>query len=91
MTAFLTIRVIPRAGKPGPAGMRDGALLIKLNAPPVEGAANRELIDRLADLLDVPKRSISIVSGDRSRTKRVRVDGVTAEDVARRLPGSRDD
>ena len=71
--------------------MRDGVLLIKLNAPPVEGAANRELIDLLANLLDVPKRNISIVSGDRSRTKRVRVDGLTADDVARRLPGSRDD
>jgi len=52
-----------------------------LNAAPVDGAANAELIEVLADALDVPKRAVSIVGGERSRQKRVRVDGVTQEFV----------
>jgi uncharacterized protein (TIGR00251 family) len=74
--------VIPRSGRPGPAGSRDGAYLIRLNAPPVEGAANSELIELLSDLLHVPRRNITIVSGERSRLKRVRVEGVTAEQAS---------
>jgi uncharacterized protein YggU (UPF0235/DUF167 family) len=51
----------------------------------VDGAANAELIDVLADTLDVPKRAISIVSGTRSRQKRVRVEGVTQEFIDSKL------
>jgi uncharacterized protein (TIGR00251 family) len=72
---LLTIRVIPRASRSGVDGMRDGAIVVRLNAPPVDGAANQALIDVLAIALDVPKRSVSIVSGERARLKRVRVDG----------------
>ena len=79
---ILTIRVIPRAGRAGGAGVRDNAILIRLNAPPVEGAANAELIDLLADLLNVPKRNVTIVGGERSRLKHVRVAGVSATDAA---------
>ena len=76
---IVSIRVIPRAGRSGPAGIRDHALVIRLNAPPLEGAANTELIAVLADLLDVPKRNVTIISGERSRSKRVRVIGTTRE------------
>ncbi len=76
MPLILTVRVVPRASKPGPAGLRDGAYVIRLNAPPVEGAANAELIDLLSTLLDVPRRNVTIVAGERSRTKRVQVIGV---------------
>jgi uncharacterized protein (TIGR00251 family) len=79
------VRVIPRASKAGIAGTRDGALLVRLNAPPVEGAANTELIQVISDALGVPKRSISIVSGQRARLKRVRVEGVTRESVNARF------
>jgi uncharacterized protein (TIGR00251 family) len=75
------IRVIPRAGRAGMAGTRGGALLVRLNAPPVDGAANRELIELLAQVLNVPKRAITIVAGERSRRKRVRVEGVKADYV----------
>lgn len=75
------MRVVPRAGHSGVAGLRDGALLVRLAAAPVDGAANAELIDVLASALDVPKRSIEIVAGDRSRSKRVRVDGMSAPAV----------
>lgn len=82
----IAIRVIPRAGRSGPAGTRGGALLVRLHAPPVDGAANTELIDVVADLLDVSKSAVSIVAGERGRTKRVRVSGVDIDYVASRLP-----
>jgi uncharacterized protein (TIGR00251 family) len=69
----INVRVIPRAGRSGLAGTRDNALLVRLNAPPVEGAANAELLDVLSDILHVPKRALTIVSGERSRSKRVLV------------------
>jgi uncharacterized protein (TIGR00251 family) len=81
----LNVRVIPRASKPGIAGTRDGALLVRLQSPPVEGAANAELIQILAKALDVPRGSISIVAGERSRQKRVRIEGVSEDYVNTRL------
>jgi uncharacterized protein (TIGR00251 family) len=81
----LAVRVIPRAGKTGFAGMRDGALLVRLGAAPVEGAANAELIDVLSRLLKVPRRAVAIVSGERGRLKRVRVDGISADEAEARL------
>jgi len=78
---ILSVRVIPRSGRSGLAGTRDGALLVRLTAPPVEGAANEELIELMAKALRVPKRQVAIVGGERSRSKRVRVDGVSEEFV----------
>ena len=75
----------PRAGRSAVAGVRDGILLIKLAAAPVHGAANDALVELLSELLDIPKRSIRIQSGDRSRTKTVEIDGVTEDDVLSRL------
>ena len=88
MAVFIEVRVIPRAARPGMAGTRDGALLVRINAPPVEGAANAELVEVLSRALRVPKKAISIVSGERNRLKRVRVEGVTEEFLraACRLP-----
>ena len=71
--AAIDVRVIPRAGRSGFAGLRDGALLVRLAAAPVDGAANDELIALIARALHVPKRDITIVSGERSRSKRLRV------------------
>jgi len=75
----LDVRVIPRAGRSGFGGLRDGALLVRLAAAPVDGAANDELIALLAKTLRIPKRDITIVSGERSRTKRVRIAGIDRE------------
>jgi uncharacterized protein (TIGR00251 family) len=83
--AIIDIRVIPRAGKSGIAGTRGDALLVRLHAAPVDGAANAELIEVLADALGVPKRAVSIVAGERSRQKRVRIEGVTEEAVSASL------
>ena len=84
---IIDVRVIPRASKSAIAGTRDDAVLVRLKAPPVDGAANGELIRFLADLLGVPQRNIQIVSGERSRGKRVRISGRTAADVERLLSG----
>ena len=83
---IVAIRVIPRAGRSGAAGTRGDALLVRLNAPPVDGAANAELVELMADLLDVARSAVTIVSGERGRSKRVRVSGVDADYVASRLP-----
>lgn len=61
--------------------MRGKAFLVRLHAAPVDGAANAELIEVLAEAFSVPKRAVSIVSGERSRQKRVRIEGVTNEQV----------
>lgn len=82
----IDVRVIPRSAKSGIAGVRDNAVLVRLNAPPVDGAANTELIEVIAGALDVPKRAVTIVAGDRSRKKRVRIDGITVAHAASRLP-----
>ena len=74
---ILNVRVIPRAKKTELSGERDGALVVRVAAPPVEGAANEALIDFLARALGVPKRAVQVVSGERSRTKRVSITGVT--------------
>ena len=69
----LTIRVVPRASKPGIAGIRDGALLVRLQSPPVEGAANEELIQVIAKAFGVTKRDVAIVTGEHSKLKRVAI------------------
>ena len=75
----IDVRVIPRVSRSGVAGTRGGALLVRLTAPPVEGAANAELIAVVSDALGVPRRAVAIIAGERSRLKRVRVNGVTAD------------
>ena len=83
---ILSVRVIPRAGRSEIAGVREGALLVRLNAPPVDGAANAELIEILAEALSVPKRDVSITSGMSSKQKRVRISGITVDRAASRRP-----
>lgn len=80
-----SVRVMPRAGRTGIAGTRGDALLVRLAAAPVDGAANDALIAYLASLFDRPKRDITILSGHSSRDKRVAVAGVTTAPIAARL------
>jgi uncharacterized protein (TIGR00251 family) len=79
------VYIQPRASKTEPAGMHDGVIKIRIAAPPVENAANRALIDFVAERLGIPKRSVRVVSGSASRRKVLEVDGVTAESVAAAL------
>ena len=83
--AILTIKVIPRAGRTALAGTRDGALLVRLAAAPVDGAANAALIAFLADTLDVPRNRIDLIAGDKTRAKRVKVIGLSAAAIRARL------
>jgi uncharacterized protein (TIGR00251 family) len=74
--ATLRVRVIPRAPRTIVDGERGGAILIRLAAPPVDGAANGALIAFLADTLGLPRRNLTIVSGEKARDKRVLVAGL---------------
>ena len=80
-TLLLTIRVQPRASKDEIAGVHDGALKIRLRAPALEDRANEALCEFLAQLLKTPKSAVRILSGHRSRTKRVEIRGVTEQQV----------
>ena len=88
MAATLRVRVIPRAKRNGIGGWRDGALVVRLTAPPVEGAANQLLVRALAKHVGVRPSDISLVTGERSREKVVRVEGLTQDELTKRLPAA---
>jgi hypothetical protein len=73
------VRVVPRASRSEIVGEHDGALRVRVAAPPVEGAANVELARLLARALGVPARAVEITSGHASKTKLVRVAGANRE------------
>ncbi len=81
----LSIRVIPRASKSAIAGRRGDALLVRLAAPPVEGAANEALIELLSRAFGRPRRDITIVAGEKSRDKRVAIGGLSPSGLSARL------
>jgi uncharacterized protein (TIGR00251 family) len=81
----LSIRVVPRAPRTRVDGERGGAILIRLAAPPVEGAANDALVAFLADTLRVPRRDVTIVAGEKSRDKRVQISGLDETAIRARL------
>jgi len=74
---IFAVRVQPRASRDEITGELAGALKIRLQAPAVEDRANEALRDFLASLLKTPKSAVRILSGERSRTKRVEIQGVT--------------
>jgi uncharacterized protein (TIGR00251 family) len=80
-TVSFPVRVQPRASKDEIAGVINGALKIRLQAPAVENRANEALVEFLAHLLKTPKSAVRILAGDRSRTKRVEIRGVTSQQV----------
>jgi len=82
------VRVQPRAGRAGIAGWReDGALSVRVTAPPVDGRANAAVGALLATALGVPASAVRVVHGERSRDKLVRVAGLTPVEIRRRLEG----
>jgi uncharacterized protein (TIGR00251 family) len=85
VTARLVLHVQPRANAPGLAGRHGDAIKVRLTAPPADGAANDELVRFLADRLGVPQRAIRLVAGRTARRKIVDVDGLSNDEVARRL------
>ncbi|MCC4115422.1 DUF167 family protein [Aromatoleum toluclasticum] len=79
----LTLHVQPGAKKTEFVGLHGEAMKIRLAAPPVDGKANAALCAFLAAFCNVPKSAVALISGETSRAKRVRVDGATAEVLAR--------
>jgi uncharacterized protein (TIGR00251 family) len=84
-TVRLEVYIQPRASKTELAGMHDGMIRIRIAAPAVENAANRALIDFIAQHLGIPRRNVRIVSGGTSRRKVLELDGVTSDLIAAAL------
>ena len=86
----LRIHVKPRASRGGVGGVRGDALDVAVSASPVDGAANQAVIAVLARHFGVPKRSVTLVQGLASRTKIVRLEGLSSKAVLERVsPGPR--
>ena len=82
-----TVRVVPRASKSEIVGEIEGSLKVRISAPPVDGAANADVIKVLAKALGVARSNVSIISGETSKTKRVRVTGATPEQLRQLAAG----
>ena len=83
--ATFDVKIHPRAKKNAITGEVGDALKVSLTAPPVEGRANEACIAFLAEFLKVPRASVTIAAGQSSRNKRIRVAGLTAAELRRRL------
>lgn len=81
----IKVYVAPRSSSNKVVGVHHGALKVALTAPPVEGAANKALVEFLAKVLDVPRGSVSLASGEASRHKVVRVVGIGAQAALKKL------
>ena len=79
------VRVVPRSSKSEIVGEIDGVIKIKLKAPPVDGAANEELVRLISKELELSRSSIGVVAGHASRQKRVRIIGRSAAEVTKAL------
>ncbi len=75
--ATFLVRVVPRASKSEIVGLHDGALKVRIASPPVEGAANTELIKLLAKQFGVSKSDVEIVGGETSKTKRIKINNLS--------------
>jgi uncharacterized protein (TIGR00251 family) len=82
----IAIKAIPNAPRHEVVGWLGDALKVKVHAPPVEGRANDALCAFLADTFAVPRRAVTVLRGDTSRQKTVRLDGLTLADVLARFP-----
>jgi uncharacterized protein len=77
-----TVRVIPRSSKSEIVGEYDGALKVKLNSPPVDGEANKELIALLAKIFHVSKSDVEIIGGQTSKLKQVKISSISSKDLS---------
>lgn len=81
----LETRVTPRASRNAIEGVRDGCLVVKVTAPPVDSAANAAVVGMVSKALGLPKRDVAIVAGDQTRLKSLALSGITADEVRKRL------
>ncbi|MFH1650851.1 MAG: DUF167 domain-containing protein [Chloroflexota bacterium] len=87
ISAMVKVHVTPNAAQNQVTGNRDGVWQLKIAAPPVQGKANAELIDFLAEKLGVRRSDVAIVRGHTSRNKVLCIGTITADDAAARLNG----
>ena len=81
----IDLRVIPGAAKDAIAGVYDGALKVRVSAPPERGKANKAVIRLLSRALGLPERDVSITSGETSQNKTVEIAGLSMDEVADRI------
>ena len=79
------MRVRPRARRDEIAGERDGAIMVRVTAPPVDGRANAAVVKLLAKRIGVARGRVSVVRGERSRDKLIRIDGLDATESRRSI------
>jgi uncharacterized protein len=83
--APLEVAVVPRAAEDRVGPLRDGVLVVRVTRPPADGEANRAVVRLVARVLELPAGSVELVSGTRSRRKRLMIAGLDAAGLARRL------
>jgi uncharacterized protein (TIGR00251 family) len=84
---LIAVKVVPRATKNEIVGWLEGALKIRIQAPPEDGRANRALEELLAEALGLKKNAVTVAAGRSSARKRVEVVGLTREEIVRRIGG----
>jgi uncharacterized protein (TIGR00251 family) len=80
-----SVQVLPRSHKCALVGIQEGSLRLKLTAPPVDGRANEECLEFLAEQLGLKKGQLDIIHGHKSRKKVVQIEGLTREQLEARL------
>ena len=85
----LNVRAQPRSSRAGVDGLIGDAVKVRVRCAPIDGKANKELVETLADEFGIPKSSVVFKSGETSKQKRILLRGVSAEDVAQRLGQAR--
>jgi uncharacterized protein (TIGR00251 family) len=83
---WLLLKVTPNAGRNEITGLSGGVIQVKIAAPPEGGKANRELIAFLSRVLGIKKSAIAIIRGETSRHKAVAIEGMSREEILKRLP-----
>ena len=78
---ILNVRAQPRSSRSGIDGLLGDAVKVRIRCAPVDGKANKELIETLADAFDLPKSAVAFKSGETSKTKRILLRGMTGERV----------
>ena len=86
-TATLKIRVIPNARRTEFSGYRDDELLLRLNAPAVEGKANKAALEFVSEYFGVTRSAVVLLRGERSRHKIFQIVGLKSSDLERKLAG----
>ncbi len=79
------VRVAPRSSRDAVLGVHDGAFKIALTAPPVDGEANAALVAFVAKAMDVPRSTVTLARGEKSKRKTLRIAGASVADVRARL------